>query len=635
MIDTFHQEDESSVKRSNSFRNRVIIVACIGVFIVFIILARLVNIQIVNYESYSTISDENRFKVKAIPPPRGYLYDRDGEILADARFILTLSINEEQVDDLNDTIATLRELLELTDEHIVEFEKARAARARPFRPVPIKRDLTEEETVIVALNRHLLPGVIVSTESLRNYPHAELTVHALGVVRRLREDDLADLDKTIYSVTDFVGGTGVEKFYESLLHGLPGNRIVEVDVHQREIRVLTEQIPIRGNDIFLHLDIDLQKAAWEGLGERRGAVVAIDTRTGGILAMVSKPAYDPNVFIGGISAQQYQDLQDPIALPLFNRALNATYAPGSTFKPIVALAALSHGVTTWDRVIEDRGTFRLKNTRNSRVWRDWNWSKNNPGGQGSCDLDRALYRSSNIYFCTVAEELGVDNISSFAKQFGFGERMAFDLPDAATGILPSVEWKRTRTTERWQPGDTVNMGIGQGFMLVTPLQMAQIASTIARKGTWIQPRMFMYSPQEMEGFDMTVQTRPPISGPTEEDWQKLHEALINVVHRGNMGYGENGTAWAHIGIGTSYEMAGKSGTAQTIAIPAGEEYDEEEIPEQYRDHAWFMAFAPARAPEIAVVALVENGGGGSAVAGPVVRAVLDQYMKDRLPPDDA
>lgn len=634
MTDQLKLMDVPDARRELSFRNRVIILACIGVFFIFIIVARLVNIQIINFETYSTISNENRFRVKVIAPPRGYFYDRNGEILADTRFVLTLTVDEERVDNLDQTITRLRDIVELTDSHLEEFAKARTSRTRPFRPIPLKRDLSEEEAALVALNRHQLPGVIIATESLRNYPHGELTVHALGAVRRITEEDIPELDTAIYSATDFVGGNGIEKFYEEALHGMPGYRIVEVDAHHREIKVLNETPPIRGNDIFLHLDLDMQKTAWEAIGDRRGAVVAVDTRTGGILALVSKPAYDPNVLLRGISKAEYDAMQDPVATPMFNRAVRAMYAPGSTFKPVMALAGLAYGQTTWDRIIVDQGTFRLKNTPNSRVWRGWSWTRNNPGGQGHCDLNRAIYRSSNIYFYTLAEELGVENIAAFAKQFGFGQNVAFDVPEAAEGILPTPEWKENRIGEIWQPGDTINMGIGQGSMLVTPLQVANLATTIARQGAAIQPRLIMYSPQGFPKGQKPISEPPQIEGPLPEDWEKLREAMVAVVHRGNMGYGNNGTAWAYIGIRVPYEIAGKSGTAQAIAIPEGEEYEEDDVPEIYRDHAWFMAFAPAHEPEIAVVALIENGGAGSQIAGPVVRAMLDAYMRVGESPDN-
>ncbi len=627
--------DASSEERDQSFRNRVIIVAGIGVFFVFLVLARLINVQIVNFEKYSTVSDENRIKVKAIPAPRGFFFDRDGRVLADMKFILTLSIDEQRVENLEATIARLREMLDLTDQHIKEFERRRRTQSRPFRPVPIKRNITYEESAYIALNRHLFPGVIVQSESIRNYPFGELTSHALGTVRRITQEDLATLDPTIYSVTDFVGGTGIEKFYESDLAGTPGHRIVEVDAHHREIRVLNETAPIHGSDVFLHLDMDLQQVAWDALGERRGAVIALETQSGGIMAMVSKPGYDPNLFVQGISEEDYAALQDPIQSPLFNRATRATYAPGSTFKPVVALAALSTGTTTWERIIWDGGEFRLKNTRNSRVWRGWSWTKTNPGGQGECDLFRAIYRSSNIYFYTVAEEMGIEQLAGFARQFGFGINEVFDVPEAEEGLLPDPDWKRDYLGERWQPGDTVNLGIGQGSILATPMQVVQVAATIASNGQRRQPRMIYYSPKQLKATEVPPKELPPVHGILPEDWQLLKDSMKAVIHRGNMGYGQNGTAWAYIGIDIPYEMSGKSGTAQTIAIPPGEEYEEDEVPEKYRDHAWFMAYAPADQPEVAVVVLIENGGGGSSQAGPVARAVLDEYMKGKSESDDA
>jgi penicillin-binding protein 2 len=402
-----------------------------------------------------------------------------------------------------------------------------------------------------------------------------------------------------------------------------GYQYVETDAHGRIRQELDKKPPTAGQNISLHLDSRLQIAATAALGDRRGSVVALDPRSGGILALVSNPGYDPNLFITGMSSSQYAELSHSVYTPLFNRAINGQYAPGSTFKPVVALAGLVSGVVDWEETIEDKGFFQLPGQ--ARKYRDWTWTPTNSGGQGTVDLRRAIYRSSNVFFYDLASRMEIEHLTGFASQFGFGKNLSVDVADASSGLLPDPMWKQGYKGEIWYPGDSINLGIGQGDLLVTPMQMATVAATLANRGRVVRPRMLLSSDAPLPEVD----PRPPIpavQGPTPQDWVNIVDAMEDVVHRGNKGFRGNGTAWAHIGRDISYRMAGKSGTAQVVEIRQGEEYDEEELEEFNRKHAWFIAFAPADAPLIALSVLVENGGGGSSVAGPVAREVIDAYL---------
>jgi penicillin-binding protein 2 len=470
-----------------------------------------------------------------------------------------------------------------------------------------------------------LSGVEVEAALVRHYPKGELMAHALGSVRRINERDARRLDPVAYSGTNHIGKIGIEKYYESALLGKVGYQRVETDARGRIMTVLDQTPPVPGKNITLHLDTSLQTTASDALGSRRGTVVALDPKTGGVLALVSKPSYDPNLFVTGIDFATYASLRDSIDVPLFNRALQGQYEPGSTLKPFVGLVGLMTGSVTADYTIEDKGEFRLPN--NSRVYRGWNWTKDNPGGHGMVNLYKAIYRSSNVYFYQLAVNMGIDRLHENLSLFGFGQDYAIDLPEARNGLLPSRDWKQGARGEPWFPGDTVNIGIGQGDILVTPLQLATAVAMLANRGKAVMPRMLKSG---IEVPELTADKRlQDVDLVPDHVWDSVHEAMGMVVHRGNQGFDENGTAWAYIGRDIDYKMAGKSGTAQVVGIAQGEEYDEELLNERQRKHAWFVAFAPFEDPEIAVAVLVENGGGGSEVASPVARRVLDHYMETR------
>lgn len=591
------------------------------------LVVRLVQLQVWEHETYQTRSEQNRIQVQPLPPPRGLIYDRNGELLAGNRAISTLTVVQERVRDMPALLEELGGLVEVSDEDVERFRQRLERTRRPFEPVALKLNLSEEEVARLAVNRYRLPGVEIATELVRHYPMGPLMAHAVGSVRRVSEEDLRRLDPVRYSGTRFIGRHGIERFYERALHGEVGYQKVEIDAHGRVREALERTPPVAGQNITVHLDSRLQIAATAALGERRGAVVALDPRSGGVLAMVSQPAYDPNLFVTGISDEQYRALVTSRDTPLFNRAINGQYAPGSTFKPIVGLASLARGVVDWEEEIVDHGWFRLPGQE--RIYRDWSWTPGNAGGQGRVDLHRAIYRSSNVFFYDMATRMDIDELAGFASQFGIGSRIALDIPDTSAGLLPDRIWKRGAKGQPWYPGDSVNVGIGQGDLLVTPLHLATVAATIANRGRAVRPRMLLASDRQLTEVD-TPPPMPPVQGPTADDWERMVDAMEAVVHRGGQGYRQNGTAWYYIGQDIPYRMAGKSGTAQVVEIKQGEEYDAEELSEYERKHAWFIAFAPADDPVIALAVLVENGGGGSSVAAPVAREVIDAYLLPQL-----
>ena len=615
----------------HDFASRTLVVFFVIAVLCCVLTARMVWLTVFKHDEYRTISEDNRIQMFGVPPPRGRIYDRAGNLLADNVPVFSIFVIPELTDDVDATLAEIAALVELSDEEIDAFHTL-ASESLPHSPVRVKPHISPEERAVIEVNRHSLSGVQVKPDTVRHYPYGEVMAHAVGSVRRKTAEDIRRLDRLRYRRTQFVGKRGVEAFYEHSLHGQPGWRQVEVDAHGREQRELGRNPPEPGQDLTLHLDAALQVAAAEALGERRGAVVAIDPRSGGILAMASEPGYDPNLFVTGMDPTVYNELANSPKKPLFNRATNGRYAPGSTFKPVVGLAALATGFTDWERtIVDNNGVFRLPNS--GREFRDWTWTaKDNTGGQGVIDLHRAIYRSSNIYFFHLGHKLPVDAIPRFAERFGFGRVSSIDVADAAPGLLPDSEWKMGARGEGWYPGDNLNLAVGQGDLLATPLQLATVAAIIANRGRIVRPRMLRDNEANLPEFEGGEEPSQVVglgevgSGLGPDDWQKMVEAMEAVVHRGNQGYRQNGTAWAHIGQDIAYRMAGKSGTAQVVGIAQGEDYDEEELDEFSRKHAWFIAFAPVDEPRIAVCVLVENGGSGSSVAGPVAREVLDHYL---------
>ncbi len=604
----------------------------VGVVLLLGILAlRLLELQVWNYDTYASRSDDNRMRVQTLAPARGMIFDRNGQLLADNQNASSLALVVDEISDVQKTLDALTSILALSEAQENEILARLRSRRTSDAHVVIIDSLSESEVSRLAVNRHVLPGVLVVNQLVRFYPYGEIAAHAVGSVRRMTDDDLRRVDPVQYSATTFIGKRGVEAFYEEQLHGAVGYQKAETDALGRKRQTLDVQSPLAGKDIHLHLDIELQKASVEALSGRRGAIVALDPRSGGVLAMVSMPAYDPNIFVTGMSESAFSALSSSEYVPLFNRATNGQYAPGSTFKPIVGLSGIANGRVTWDDEIEDRGAFQLPGQE--RVYRDWSWTKDDSGGQGMVDLRRAIYRSSNVYFYDLASRLPIRSLIDFADEFGMGQNLVLDIPSASQGLLPDPVWKQGVKGLPWYPGDSVNMGIGQGDLLATPMQMAVVAATFANRGYRVSPRMAQesYDGDSSAAF-ATASARTKRVGLeqlSDDDWEKMVASMEDVIHRGNQGFRGNGTAWSYIGRDIEYRMAGKSGTAQVVEISQGEEYDEEELSEFDRKHAWFIAFAPVENPTIALAVLVENGGGGSSVAAPVARAVIDAHMKQQ------
>ncbi len=506
---------------------------------------------------------------------------------------------------------TIVEVLQLTEDDRALFEKRMKQGRRPFEPVPILFELNEDQIARIAVNQFRLPGVEVVAQLVRHYPQGAHFAHSVGYVGRINEKELKSLDPVNYSGTHHIGKTGIERFYEPELHGQVGYEEVETNARGRVLRVLKRTDPVPGKDIVLSLDIKLQEAAEAALGGRRGAVVALDPRTGEVLAMVSQPSFDPNLFVTGISFKAYAELRDSIDRPLFNRVLRGLYPPGSTIKPAVAIAGLDSGVVNASSRVFDPGYYQLPNY--DHKYRNWNRT-----GDGWVDLDTAIMRSNDTYFYDLAHKMGIDRLSTYMNKFGIGQKVALDMFEESSGLMPSREWKRATRRQAWFPGETLILGIGQGYMQATPLQLAQATALIANKGVWNRPHLAK-----------TIEGQPPVDpNPMDNivlrdksDWAKVTHGMEQVMHNAR------GTA-RKAAAGAQYRIAGKSGTAQVVAIKQGEKYDRNKLQERHRDHALFVAFAPADDPRIVVSVMVENGESGSGVAAPVVRQIMDAWLLD-------
>ena len=609
-------------RENRIFTFRAILFWILVVVLVCVLAGRIFYLQVMQHERYATASENNRVLLQPIPPNRGLIYDINGKLLADNRASQSLGIILERVDDLEESLALLQKLLPITEGDLERFEKRRKQRRRPHEPVLLHSNLSEQEIAILAVNSHRLAGVTVDAELVRHYPFNNSTAHVLGYVGRINEKELKRIDPVNYSGTQSIGKLGVEKFYEAQLHGLVGFQKVEVTARGRVLRVLERDDPVPGTDITLYLDSELQDVAEQALGERRGAVVAIDTRTGGILTLVSQPSFDPNLFVTGIDSKTYGALRDSLDLPLFNRALRGQYPPGSTVKPFVALAGLEYGHINWAHTIRDPGWYQL--TEGGRFYRDWKkW------GHGKVDLELAIAQSCDTYFYELAHHMSVDDLHDFLWQFGLGQRISLDVSDTVSGILPSTAWKKAKTGQPWYTGDSLNVGIGQGYMLATPLQLATATAVLANRGRWLQPRLLKRirvdenKIAELPAIEEVAAALDDVKLKREDDWERMVDAMESVVH------GKRGTAQG-IGRDVSYRIAGKTGTAQVVGIKQDEEYDVEKVKERNQDHGLFIAFAPADKPRIAIAVIVENGGGGSTSAAPVARQVLDAYLLPQL-----
>jgi len=607
------------------FLSRAVAGGALMVLATLFVIARLVELQVVRFEHFTDLSRGNRIRIEALPPTRGLIFDRNGTILAENLPAYQLEIVPEQVPDLD---TTLDELVAIGLVRGEDLERIRQdIRRQPnFRPTALRYRLSEEDLARFAVRRQQFPGVDIQARLTRHYPYGSVAVHALGYVGSVSQSDLERLDADDYTATTHTGKLGVEYAMEGTLHGSPGYRQVLVNAQGRVLQELEREGPKPGQDVILTLDLELQLAAEAALGGRRGALVAIDPNNGEVLAFVSQPGYDPNLFSTGISVEDYRGLQQDPDIPLFNRALRGVYPPGSTIKPIIALAGLHFGaVAPWQRIY-CLGYYRLPG--HSHRYRDWKKE-----GHGPVNLSDSIAQSCDVYFYELALKLGIDNIHDFMAGFGFGAVTGIDVPTEKGGTLPSRAWKRARFAKRedqtWYPGETLITGIGQGYLETTPLQLAHASAVIANRGKPYRPRLV--AGVRDPGTGETRPTEPDRLADVEVSdsahWDDIIRGMTEVMH------GDRGTARASA-LGAPYRIAGKTGTAQVINIAQDEEYDADEVAERLRHHALFIAHAPVESPRIAVAVIVENGGSGSGVAAPVARTVLDNYLLRPATPQD-
>lgn len=607
MIDDSVFRDESTEKRLT--RKRTLLLAAVFLIAIGGLVLRYQYLQIEQHERFSTQSDDNRIHVRAVPAPRGLIFDRNGVLLADNQPSYILAVVVEHTPNRNallDELATIVELKETDRERFLQqLQKPR----RPFEPIPLKTNLSELEVAALAVREHQLPGVTVQVELSRHYPMPEYFSHLVGYVGRINERDLERIDTERYAGTHVLGKLGIEQQYESELLGHPGFEYVETDARGRVLRVLERHNPDPGDNIYLHVDSRLQVAVQDLLAEERASVVMLDIETGGVLAFISTPGFDSNEFVSGISSALYNSwLHDPDR-PLFNRALQGQYPPGSTIKPIFGLIGLEVGAIDESFSILDPGFFRLPNF--SRPFRDWKRE-----GHGRVDLTRAIQESCDTYFYEMGYRMGIDDLAEYSMRFGLGVQTGIDLPGERIGIMPSRDWKQGARGEPWYPGDTINTSIGQGYMLTTPLQLAQATAVLARNGRVLAPTVVQRLGEE-----------PVVSPQIDEiEFQSTNLALVQEAMR-RVVHVQGGTAFNSIGRSlTGYQMAGKSGTAQVISVAADVEYDDLELEKRLRDHALFVAYAPIDNPQVAIAVIVENGEGGSSLAGPIARGSLDAWF---------
>lgn len=590
------------------YQGRAVFAIVVISLIFMVVLSRYVYLQIFQYQRFKTESDNNRVHVQSLAPKRGLIFDRKGRLLAENISSQSLVIVRERVPDLEETLSRLQALLSIDEKEVDDFRR-RLQRQRPFEEVPLLFDLDEHQIAKVAVNIHTLPGVEIQAQLVRHYPYGELFGHVVGYVGRINEREQKSLDPENYSATYSIGKLGVERYYESQLHGQVGYQNVETDVRGRILRVLDQTDPVPGKDLVLHLDVDLQRAGYEALAGRRGSVVAMNVKNGGLLAVVSSPSYDGNLFVNGISSKDYAALRDSPDLPLFNRSLQGQYPPASTIKPVIGMAGLHYGTVTPRTTVRDPGWYQLPN--DTRFYRDWK----REGHAARINLADSIIQSCDVYFYDLAYKLGIEKIHEFMTSFGFGVPTGVDLTSERGGLMPSKEWKKRVHRLPWFPGETLNIGIGQGYMLATPMQLAAATVALANKGQWIQPRTM-----QKLGELAPMPVRRNTLDVDPEHWAVIEQAMFDVVH------GEQGTA-RFAARGVQYDVAGKTGTAQVVGIAQGEKYDSEALSLRQRDHALFIGYAPAQDPQIAVAVVIENGE-KSAEAFKVAKAVMDAYLLD-------
>jgi len=607
-----HYSFRDNSAESRIFNGRITAAFIIIGFLTSGLVARLIYLQIVGHEHYATMAKENSVKIVPLVPTRGIIYDRNGKILADNTPSYSLDITPEQVDDMTGTLRRLQQLLAIPDDKIETFKK-QYKRQKRFTSTPLLLNMNDEELAKFAVSRPYFPGVDIHTHLVRNYPYGELAAHVIGYVGRINEAELKELPEAEYLGSTHIGKLGIEKSYETELHGKTGYAEIETNVQARLLGTLNETSPDQGSSLHLTLDIDLQKTAYEALEGFNGAVVALDVKTGAVLVFVSRPGFDPNPFVVGIGNDEYQALNNSQDQPLYNRALRGLYPPGSTIKPFIALAGLEYEAINAQQKLYCPGFYQLPGA--SHKYRDWR-----KGGHGSVDMDLAITQSCDVYFYRLALSLGIDHLQDFLHTFGFGEKTGIDLVGEKSGLLPSRQWKEAQKKRAWFPGETVITGIGQGYWQVTPLQLAKAVATLANRGNIVTPFL----------VDRIVTAHATKPGPEvhkgvlpidPKHLDTIFSAMVNVVHSAR------GTAKS-IGYGISYHIAGKTGTAQVFNIKQNAKYNESSIDFKLRDHALFISFAPAEDPQIAVAVIAENGGHGGSVAAPIAGKVIKQYLRN-------
>ncbi len=610
---------KDTVLENRIFGNRILVAWLMILVLLFVIIVRLFFLQVIYHERYTTLSKSNHIKILPLRPTRGLIYDRNAVLLAENRISYSLEVTPEKIKNIDELLNNLSQIIAIDETDIARFKK-QSKQVRSFKTIPLRHRLTEDEVGRFAAHRNSFPSVEVKQNQSRYYPLGKTGVHVIGYVGRINEKELERIDKSDYMGSDFIGKTGLENFYEKELHGKTGFQHVEKNVQGRVIRTL-ESIPfVPGKDIYLNIDIVFQKYVEELVAAHSAAVVAIDPKTGGVLALVSMPYYDPNLFVRGIDVKTYHSLRDSPARPLINRAIRGQYPPGSTIKAFVGLAGLEYGIRSTRSRTWCRGWYSLKGQKHR--YRDWKKT-----GHGSMNLHTALEQSCDVYFYSLAYDLGIDRLHTFMKRFGFGEKTGIDISGEVSGLMPSREWKQRRRGKRWFPGETIITGIGQGFMLATPLQLAVATATLSNRGVFKQPRV-VFAMDDGRHNEMTV-VKPTVKTTIALKYNTYWDAAIGgmkaVVH------GRRGTA-KKVGRNSPYRFAGKTGTAQVITIKQSEIYNASKLAKKYHDHALFVAFAPLNNPRIALSVIVENGGGGSKTAAPIAKKAMDFYLlrKSRL-----
>lgn len=594
------------------FLRRIYVALTFIVLLTAGLIVRLVYLQIVGHEHYAVLSKENSVKLTPLPPNRGIIYDRNGKILAENTPSYSLELIPEQIKDMDDTLARLQKLFALPDEKIEQFHKQRK-REKRFNSVALLPAMTDEELAKFAVSMPFFPGVEIKTHQVRHYPYYDLVSHVIGYVGRINEAELKELPMPEYQGANFIGKLGIERTYETQLHGKTGYAEIETNVQGRSLNILNEVKPVPGENLYLTLDIDLQKTAYDALDFYNGAVVAIDVKTGGVLVFASRPGFDPNPFVVGISSEAYKTLNESENQPLYNRALRGLYPPGSTLKPFIALAGLEYDKIRAPQSLYCPGYYTLPGV--DHRYRDWR-----KGGHGSVNMTRAITESCDVYFYRLAQMLGIQRMHDFLQQFGFGEKSGIDLYGEVSGLLPSPAWKQAKRKQKWYEGETLITGIGQGYHQVTPLQLARATATLANHGEVVTP-FLVDKAITAQGVRKGPETHGEIIPIKAEHLDSIFAGMINVVHS------KSGTA-QRIGYGIPYQIAGKTGTAQVFGIKQGAKYNENEIDFKLRDNALFIAFAPADDPKIAVAVVVEHGGHGGSIAAPIAGKVIKQYLQN-------